>query len=78
MPQLAQAVLEPRKSPVQARSAASVDVILEATIQVLLIIEKAKTRSLQCCGAQPAVLWCAGRSRDDLLIEVERTLRPRS
>jgi AcrR family transcriptional regulator len=29
-------VLEPRKSPVQARSAASVDAILEATIQVLL------------------------------------------
>jgi AcrR family transcriptional regulator len=31
-----QAILEPRKSPVQARSAASVDAILEATIQVLL------------------------------------------
>lgn len=30
------AVLEPRKSPVQARSAASVDAILEATIQVLI------------------------------------------
>lgn len=36
MPQHSQAVLEPRKSPVQARSAASVDAILEATIQVLL------------------------------------------
>jgi AcrR family transcriptional regulator len=36
LPQHAQAVLEPRKSPVQARSAASVDAILEATIQVLL------------------------------------------
>ena len=33
-------VLEPRKSPVQARSAASVDAILEATIQVLLGIGK--------------------------------------
>jgi AcrR family transcriptional regulator len=31
-----QVVLEPRKSPVQARSAASVEAILEATIQVLL------------------------------------------
>ena len=31
---------EPRKSPVQARSAASVDAILEATIQVLLHIGK--------------------------------------
>ena len=36
MPQRSQVVLEPRKSPVQARSAASVDAILEATIQVLL------------------------------------------
>jgi AcrR family transcriptional regulator len=33
-------VLEPRKSPVQARSAASVDAILEATIQVLLNVGK--------------------------------------
>src|SRR5258706_6387784 len=38
--QHAQAVLEPRKSPVQARSAASVDAILEATIQVLLQVGK--------------------------------------
>jgi AcrR family transcriptional regulator len=36
LPQRSQAVLEPRKSPVQARSAASVDAVLEATIQVLL------------------------------------------
>lgn len=40
MPQHAQAALEPRKSPVQARSAASVDAILEATIQVLLQVGK--------------------------------------
>ncbi|HEY1742097.1 MAG TPA: TetR/AcrR family transcriptional regulator [Granulicella sp.] len=40
MIQRAQVVLEPRKSPVQARSAASVDAILEATIQVLLSIGK--------------------------------------
>jgi AcrR family transcriptional regulator len=33
---LSQVVLEPRKSPVQARSTASVEAILEATIQVLL------------------------------------------
>jgi AcrR family transcriptional regulator len=33
-------VLEPRKSPVQARSAASVDAVLEATIQVLLNVGK--------------------------------------
>ena len=36
MAQRSQIVLEPRKSPVQARSAASVDAILEATLQVLL------------------------------------------
>ena len=36
MPDGSQLALEPRKSPVQARSAASVDAILEATIQVLL------------------------------------------
>ncbi|NYF91912.1 TetR/AcrR family transcriptional regulator [Tunturiibacter empetritectus] len=35
-----QMLLEPRKSPVQARSAASVDAILEATIQVLLSVGK--------------------------------------
>jgi AcrR family transcriptional regulator len=33
-------MLEPRKQPVQARSAASVDAILEATIQVLLSVGK--------------------------------------
>jgi AcrR family transcriptional regulator len=32
--------LEPRKSPVQARSAASVDALLEATVQVLLRVGK--------------------------------------
>src|SRR5271156_1601969 len=40
LPQRAQVLLEPRKSPVQARSAASVDAILEATIQVLLSVGK--------------------------------------
>ena len=40
MPQRSHAVLEPRKSPVQARSTASVDAILEATIQVLVQVGK--------------------------------------
>lgn len=35
-----QEVLEPRKSPVQARSTASVDAILQATLQVLLAVGK--------------------------------------
>lgn len=36
MPARSHVVLEPRKSPVQARSTASVEAILEATIQILL------------------------------------------
>jgi AcrR family transcriptional regulator len=40
LPQRSQVALEPRKSPVQARSAASVEAILEATIQVLLNVGK--------------------------------------
>jgi AcrR family transcriptional regulator len=40
LPQRTQTVLEPRKKPIQARSAASVEAILEATIQVLLHVGK--------------------------------------
>lgn len=40
MQKRSQSTLEPRKSPVQARSAASVEAILKATIQVLLKIGK--------------------------------------
>jgi AcrR family transcriptional regulator len=40
LPQRSQLLFEPRKLPVQARSAASVDAILEATIQVLLSVGK--------------------------------------
>jgi AcrR family transcriptional regulator len=40
LPQQASDVLEPRKSPMQARSVASVDAILKATIQVLLRLGK--------------------------------------
>lgn len=40
LPQRPKVLLEPRKSPVQARSLASVDAILEATIQVLLNVGK--------------------------------------
>jgi AcrR family transcriptional regulator len=40
MPQRSQPFLEPRKTPVQARSAASVNAILDATIQVLLRLGK--------------------------------------
>jgi AcrR family transcriptional regulator len=40
LPQRAGVLLEPRKTPVQARSAASVKAILDATIQVLLKVGK--------------------------------------
>jgi AcrR family transcriptional regulator len=40
LPPRSPGLLEPRKSPVQARSAASVEAILEATIQVLLQVGK--------------------------------------
>ncbi len=40
MPQRSLVLLEPRKLPVQARSAASVDAILDATLQVLLSVGK--------------------------------------
>lgn len=40
MPRRSQVLLEPRKTPVQARSTASVNAILDATIQVLLRVGK--------------------------------------
>jgi AcrR family transcriptional regulator len=40
LPKQPQTILEPRKSPVQARSTASVEAILKATIQVLLKVGK--------------------------------------
>jgi AcrR family transcriptional regulator len=40
LPSRSPVLLEPRKSPLQARSAASVEAILEATIQVLLSVGK--------------------------------------
>ena len=40
MPRRSRPILEPRKSPVQARSAATVNAILEATIQILLQMGK--------------------------------------
>jgi AcrR family transcriptional regulator len=60
LPQRSQALLEPRKSPVQARSAASVDAILEATIQVLLSVGKERlttTRVAQRAGVSVGTLY---------------------
>jgi len=58
--QRAQVVLEPRKSPVQARSTASVDAILEATIQVLLNVGKERlttTRVASRAGVSVGTLY---------------------
>ena len=55
MNQRSQTVLDPRKSPVQARSTASVDAILEATVQVLLEVGKERLTTTR-------VAWRAGVS----------------
>jgi AcrR family transcriptional regulator len=60
LPQRSQVVLEPRKSPVQVRSAASVEAILEATIQVLLNVGKERlttTRVASRAGVSVGTLY---------------------
>ena len=60
MPHSSHALLEPRKSPVQARSAASVDAILHATIQVLLRVGKERlttTRVAYRAGVSVGTLY---------------------
>ena len=60
MSQRSQALLEPRKSPVQARSTASVDAILEATVQVLLDLGKERlttTRVASRAGVSVGTLY---------------------
>ena len=46
MPALMAPVEKPRKQPVQSRSTATVDAILEATIQVLVAVGKEKLTTL--------------------------------
>ncbi len=60
LPRTSSAPLEPRKSPVQARSAASVDALLEATIQVLLGVGKERlttTRVASRAGVSVGTLY---------------------
>jgi AcrR family transcriptional regulator len=60
LPQRSPVLLEPRKSPVQARSAASVDAILQATIQVLLTVGKERlttTRVAARAGVSVGTLY---------------------
>jgi AcrR family transcriptional regulator len=60
LPQRALALLEPRKSPLQARSTASVEAILQATIQVLLQVGKERlttTRVAARAGVSVGTLY---------------------
>jgi AcrR family transcriptional regulator len=60
LPRPSPALLQPRKSPVQARSTASVNAILEATIQVLLSVGKERlttTRVAYRAGVSVGTLY---------------------
>jgi AcrR family transcriptional regulator len=75
LPQPSQALLEPRKSPVQARSTASVDAILDATIQVLLHIGKERlttTRVALRAGVSVGTLYQYFPNKSALLQAVLR------
>ena len=75
MPTLTQTPLEPRKTPVQARSTASVEAILEATIQVLLDTGKQRlttTRVAHRAGVSVGTLYQYFPNKSSLL---QATLR---
>jgi AcrR family transcriptional regulator len=75
LPIRSQTVLEPRKSPVQARSAASVNAILEATIQVLLKVGKDRlttTRVSSRAGVSVGTLYQYFPNKSALLQAVLR------
>lgn len=75
MPQPSPALLSPRKSPVQARSTASVDAILDATIQVLLHVGKERlttTRVALRAGVSVGTLYQYFPNKSALLQAVLR------
>jgi AcrR family transcriptional regulator len=75
LPQRSPALLSPRKSPVQARSTASVDAILDATIQVLLNVGKERlttTRVALRAGVSVGTLYQYFPNKSALLQAVLR------
>ena len=75
MPLPSATLLEPRKSPVQARSAASVEAILEATVQVLLSVGKERlttTRVARRAGVSVGTLYQYFPNKSSLLQAVLR------
>jgi AcrR family transcriptional regulator len=75
LPKAAQIELTPRKTPVQARSTASVDAIHQATIQVLLAVGKEKlttTRVAQRAGVSVGTLYQYFPNKSALLQSVLR------
>jgi AcrR family transcriptional regulator len=75
LPQTSQMLLKPRKSPVQARSTASVDAILEATLQVLLSVGKERlttTRVASRAGVSIGTLYQYFPNKSSLLQAVLR------
>jgi AcrR family transcriptional regulator len=75
LPQRPHVVLNPRKLPIQARSVASVDAILEATIQVLLQVGKERlttTRVASRAGVSVGTLYQYFPNKSALLQAVLR------
>jgi AcrR family transcriptional regulator len=75
LPRRAALLLDPRKSPVQARSTASVDAILDATIQVLLSVGKERlttTRVALRAGVSVGTLYQYFPNKSALLQAVLR------
>jgi AcrR family transcriptional regulator len=75
LPRASQIIFEPRKSPVQARSTASVSAILEATVQVLLDVGKERlttTRVAHRAGVSVGTLYQYFPNKSALLQAVLR------
>lgn len=88
MPRALKAPLHPRKTPVQARSTASVEAIPQATIQVLLIVGKERLTTTQVAlraGVSVGTLYqyfpnkssllqaCLKRHMAEVTLAIERT-----